>query len=104
MIKRSKNASYESVDSFGTFLASVQQQFTPGPAPYRLVSLLSQNGPTSLPEAMTASGLPFDEFAEGLRTLQTAGFVLITSPSPGNEIIALTPGGERLANAQEGRI
>ena len=53
---------------------------------------------------MNASGMSFDEFADGLRTLQGAGAILISAAPNGEQVISLTPAGKQLAQAQAGHF
>lgn len=90
-------------NSFGTFLERVQHQHNLPSSPFKIVTTLSLTGPTKVSDLMTESGLLFNDFAEGIRILEKAGYVVMNDIS-GNEMVALTPIGEQLARAQNGTM
>ena len=90
------------VNSFGTFLESLNSQAPPGQqappsgAPLKLLTALASSGPRTVPDLMSASGLAFSEFTDALTTMKTIGLVSLDGP-PGQEQAALTASGEQMA-------
>jgi predicted transcriptional regulator len=95
-----------SSDAFGTFLQSVQryrQESAEGPArsiPQRLLRQLQESGPTPVVELMPQSELSFTELAEVLKEMEAADFITIQRVS-GEEMVELTPVGEKVARFSE---
>lgn len=99
MAKRSDSP--DNVNSFGTFLESLNsqapgQQPAPAGAPLKLLTTLASSGPQGVPELMTASGLAFSDFTDALTTMKTIGLVTLDGP-PGQEMATLTASGEQVA-------
>lgn len=92
-----------SIDSFGTFLETMQRLEPSGgavrrQAPVDLLSHLADSGPEPVTNLMASCGLGVVEFATTLKTLQDAGLVAVAAVAGGQEIVQLTPIGVQLAS------
>jgi hypothetical protein len=99
-------------DSFTTFLEAEERlKSSAAPArpaagitPITILFKLAEAPELHMPvtELMVASGMPFTDFAEGLKNLKDSGYLTLSGP-PSNETAALTKLGEdvsRLARAK----
>lgn len=65
--------------------------------PLKLLALLKEAGPVSMVDLMAKSGLPFNEFADTITTMEQSGLVSVTG-LPGKETIQLTQSGTQLSH------
>lgn len=90
-------------DSFTAFLEAKQRlkssaRPASGGTPLTLLSKLAEAPNQQMPvtELMAASGMPFGDFAEALKSLGDLGYLTLTGP-PSNEVSQLTKLGEDVA-------
>jgi hypothetical protein len=89
------------VDSFATFLESINRQQSaqkaPSGPPLKLLTILATSGPQLVPDLLTASGMAFTDFTGALNTMKEAGLITLAGP-PEQEKVALTASGEQVAH------
>jgi predicted transcriptional regulator len=106
---RSKN---RQTDDFGTFLESVQRavksdEEISGSSTLKLMNTLSRLGEVEVVELMTVVEMQWNDFSDGINTLQSAGLIQMAETRKGgkiqltsdglNWVNALTPSAEKKA-------
>ena len=88
-------------DSFSAYLEAMKRTKSATHAatsgtPLSLMSLLEKADNKTMPltELMAASGMPFPDFADAMKSLHQSGYVTLSGPPA--ETVALTPQGEQV--------
>jgi len=90
-------------DDFGTFLQSVQRavktdEELKSSSTLRIMSMLSKIGEVELVQLMTVVEMQWDDFSQGINSLQSAGLVQMAETGKGGRI-KLTSDGLNWVNA-----
>ena len=92
-------ASKSKVDSFGTFLETMQRRESSrqasGGSPIALLTILAESGPQPVPELLARSEMGFTDFSQALNTMREAGLLTLVG-QPGQEVVELTETGQQV--------
>lgn len=98
MESQAKSSNY-----FGTFLETVKQEPTQGndtaTVPLKLLQMLAERGPQTVPALQTELGLDLITFSKVLETTVEANLVQLSGEA-GSEVVSLTEQGRTLASLQ----
>lgn len=98
MEKEKRSSNY-----FGSFLdtmvESPDQERETTASPMKLLEVLEQNGPQSVPALQTTLGLDLITFSKAVENLTEAKLIHVTGP-PSDEVVSLTAEGHTLARMQ----
>ena len=94
---------YQQTDDFGTFLQSVQRAVQTdeelrSSSTLRIMSVLSKLGEVDVAQLMTVVEMQWDDFSQGINSLQSAGLIKMAQNRKGGKI-QLTSDGLSWVNA-----
>lgn len=88
------------IDIFQKHMADQEKEKSLGGNPFDLLMLLAESHPKPVQELFSASRMGFADFADALKTLTKLEMITMSGPA-GQELVDLTPTGERLIHAAE---